>query len=226
MPSFFKDLRRRSRASFKLEKSDSASSSGQSGDHAHDQLPNVPGPSFNDANATNTPGSKSSSNLANLAGVDEGRYATGVRTPPRPGMLSNGSSNRYSIVVCGQGTAFSDGADGQGSVNSSPRQTPYSSPYAPRVTSISDGSWVRGSRFVFSANISGTPKSVTHIWHHWRSFAAAAIRWTACRLPSPRLLSRDYVANQWFLLQGARPPSARAKSVAARFSAIKKAIVE
>jgi len=159
MPSFFSDLRRRSRASFKPEKHDTAATPTDSGS-SHDSQQDVRQEEHSH-NLNDIAREKSSSTLNSAMTSPFGRptdqtvlrnsrsqsssnlTANGTQTPPfvntpplekspqwgserRPGPPSQG--NRYSIAS---------------SMNGSPRiGATYTSPLAPRVNSVSDGSWV------------------------------------------------------------------------------------
>ncbi|KAK5172851.1 uncharacterized protein LTR77_002971 [Saxophila tyrrhenica] len=149
MPSFLKDhlsLRRRSKASGVAAATPEAST----------EASNSSGNSSNDGDANEQPANKSTSTLSswfdrgsppttlsstksksasNLVGLN----GNGTKTPPsvagstrtsRPRMASSHSS-RYSLI----GMPQQDGEP-------APRQTPATSPFAPRVLSVSDGSWV------------------------------------------------------------------------------------
>ncbi|THW76807.1 hypothetical protein D6D19_02802 [Aureobasidium pullulans] len=147
MPSFLREFRRRSKASTKTDKT-SSGNDGQSHSSSNDSRSQdgttaepVPDMPRNKSSSTLNSifGGKSppmpagspplpsvpsiSGSHTNLAGMN------GSKTPPlgsRPGP-SNNNSSRYSIA---------------GSVNGSPKPSPYASPLAPRVISASEGSWV------------------------------------------------------------------------------------
>ncbi|KAM0717589.1 hypothetical protein Q7P37_007441 [Cladosporium fusiforme] len=141
MPSFLKDLnlRRRSKASFtttnttNTNTSDHNSSSSNDGnDDPRSQRASNGNKSSStlsswfDKSPPTTLGSSgkshSSSNLPALS-------ATGSKTPPLSGRPGPNQNNRYSLV-------------GSTSGESIPRAAPATSPLAPRVLSVSDGSWV------------------------------------------------------------------------------------
>jgi hypothetical protein len=124
-PSFLKDLRRRSRASFRTDKS-TESSNGSSG-----MVPTTKSTStLNSTYGSQTPPSalQSSSSSSNL-------YKDQITPPPpvpvRP-QISTSSSKRYSTGMYGLGSPSS--ANGNATLPTSP--------YAPRTTSIHDGAWV------------------------------------------------------------------------------------
>ncbi|SMR63440.1 unnamed protein product [Zymoseptoria tritici ST99CH_3D1] len=131
MPSFLKDLslRRRSKASFKTENGSSSNSENgsvmdqQPGSSAQSSTNLSLKPSPPTTTSLSSQRSQSHNNLASLNGSVKG----GPPVPPRPGM-SGASSSRYSIN--GMPAQIGD------------RQAPATSPLAPRVLSISDGSWV------------------------------------------------------------------------------------
>jgi hypothetical protein len=124
-PSFLKDLRRRSRASFHTDRS-TESSNASSG-----TVPTTKSTStLNSTYGSQTPppalqSSNSSSNLFK----DQTNQAPPV--PVRP-QISTSSSKRYSTGMYGLGSPSS--------ANGNP--TLPTSPYAPRITSIHDGAWV------------------------------------------------------------------------------------
>jgi len=136
MPSFFKELniRRRSKASFKTATTNGSSENTSSNDNASDDHP-PPNKSSSTLNSffdqqspptTLSLKSRSSSNLP--------KPANGAKTPPLYGhrpRLPSAQSNRYSLI----GMPPQNG-------EAIPRPAPATSPLAPRVLSVSDGSWV------------------------------------------------------------------------------------
>ncbi|KAF2716858.1 hypothetical protein K431DRAFT_298285 [Polychaeton citri CBS 116435] len=183
MPSFFKDLslHRRSKSSFKTS---------QSGNSSDQSSASNDGPA-NDGH----PISKSSSTLSSLAerqsppttlSSKKSRSSTflpylngnangnGKKTPPmegsqRPRMPSS-QSNRYSLI----------------SVNSpsgetGPRATPATSPFAPRVLSISDGSWVHQKVLLIFGQCANPDQPVDGqltVCHHQDGFPPT--QWPVC----------------------------------------------
>ena len=146
MPSFLKDLslRRRSKTSFKTTETTNSSGNTSSNDAGSDEPPtNQSSLTLNsyadkqEKDKTSPPSTLSSfrsRSSGHLAGLTSGR--NGTKTPPvepRPRLPSGqySSQQRYSLAG-----GMSGGVDGV------PRQTPATSPLAPRVTTISDGSWV------------------------------------------------------------------------------------
>jgi hypothetical protein len=121
-PSFFKDIRRRSKASFRTDGS-ADSSNGTNGSAANTQSSST----LNSTCGGNTPPtlttSSSSPNLQNLANHPPS-------LPPARPTISTSSSNRYSV----------SGMSGLGSPSQKSSIPP--SPYAPRILSISDNTWV------------------------------------------------------------------------------------
>ena len=140
MPSFLRDLtiRRRSKASFKTSETEgSHSGNTSSNDGDAPERPQVNKSSSTLASwldrsspptTLSSQKSKSSSNLPSLNG--NAKDAPPVPHSTRPRVRSS-HSNRYSLV--GQPKQNGDAP---------PRPTPATSPYAPRVLSVSDGSWV------------------------------------------------------------------------------------
>lgn len=140
MPSFLKDLsiRRRSKASFRA--SDEGSHSGNTSSNDGDTPDR---PQVNKSTSTlsswldrssppttiSSQKSKSSGNLPSLNGNTKDAPPVPHNSRPR---VRSSHSNRYSLV-------------GQPKQNGDvpPRIPPATSPYAPRVLSVSDGSWVR-----------------------------------------------------------------------------------
>ncbi|MCJ1312155.1 hypothetical protein MMC25_005829 [Agyrium rufum] len=129
MPSFLKDLRRRSKASFKTEKSSSNGSEGSNGT----------GPATNKSSSTldsiygnvSTPASSilpqiSTSNLAST----KTNGAETASLPSRPSTLT-AANNRYSMSGLGAPQ-----------INGSSMSKLPQSIYAPQILSISDNSWV------------------------------------------------------------------------------------
>jgi hypothetical protein len=124
-PSFLKDLRRRSRASFRTDKS-TESSNGSSA-----TVPTTKSTStLNSTYGSQTPPSalQSSSSYSNLF-KEQTNQALPV--PVRP-QISTSSSKRYSTGMYGLGSPSSTNGNA----------TLPTSPYAPRITSIHDGAWV------------------------------------------------------------------------------------
>jgi hypothetical protein len=124
-PSFLKDLRRRSRASFRTDKSTDSSNA------SNGTVPTTKSTStLNSTYGSQTPPSalQSSSSSSNLF-KDQTNQAPPV--PVRP-QISTSSSKRYSTGMYGLGSPSS--------ANGNP--TLPTSPYAPRITSIHDGAWV------------------------------------------------------------------------------------
>ncbi|GAB7365861.1 hypothetical protein MBLNU230_g7191t2 [Neophaeotheca triangularis] len=163
MPSFLKDLsiRRRSKTSVRTSNTNGSSensSSNASNDGneqpAHHSKSSSTLSSFFDRQSPPTTlsseKSRSSSHLPSLSGS-----GSGTKTPPltngtgRP-RLPSSQSNRYSLVVMKAHTRHLQNLANQRSLQGSTspngdalsRTTPATSPLAPRVLSVSDGSWV------------------------------------------------------------------------------------
>ena len=137
MPSFLKDLRdlrRRSKGSFKTSDTNGSSGNTSSNDGGSDDQPQVNQSSstlnsfFDKQSPPTTLSSQKSRSSGHLP-----RLSNGTKTPPlttdRP-RLPSSHSQRYSLV----------GTNGQN--GDLPKQIPATSPLAPRVVSVSDGSWV------------------------------------------------------------------------------------
>ncbi|PNS21332.1 hypothetical protein CAC42_1111 [Sphaceloma murrayae] len=162
MPSFFSDLRRRSRASFKGESNADSASSGGSNDGHHDaprrktSISNLSNP-FKISPEQNLPRNRSSGNLSSQ---------NGHRTPPH----SNGVERRPTMHTS-QGSRYS--IAGSPPLNGSPRTVPYTSPLAPVVNSISDGSWVHQKILLVSGMLAESDKPLDGtvvVAHHQDSF--------------------------------------------------------
>ena len=145
MPSFLKDLsiRRRSKNSSKTNDTngDTGGSSGTSSNDGenenNDRVQNKSSSTLNSWLGKSSPAttlsstkSKSSSHLPSL-------NRSWTKTPPVPGTearprIHSSHSKRYSLV----GMPSKNG-------EAVPRPTPATSPHAPKVLSVSDGSWVR-----------------------------------------------------------------------------------
>ncbi|GAB7353892.1 hypothetical protein MBLNU459_g4246t1 [Dothideomycetes sp. NU459] len=145
MPSFLKDFRRKSKANFKAN-TNSNSATNDSNSHSSSDSNSNDGPAAN----YEIPQNKSSSTLSSIIGrataqspqlrsqsttnLNGGQAANGTRTPPllsgRPPPMTAGSS-RYSIALKGMSNS-----------NGSPKPGQYTSPLAPRIVSVSEGSWV------------------------------------------------------------------------------------
>lgn len=137
MPSFFKDLniRRRSKASFKTATTNGSSENTSSNDNASDDHPppNKSSSTLNSLFDQQSPPTTLSS-LKSRSSSHLPKATNGAKTPPLPGhrpRLPSAQSNRYSLV----GMPPQNG-------EAVPRPAPATSPLAPRVLSVSDGSWV------------------------------------------------------------------------------------
>ncbi|PSK53992.1 hypothetical protein B9Z65_7798 [Elsinoe australis] len=172
MPSFFSDLRRRSRASFKNEpNADSASSGGSNdgqpeGPRKKTSISNLSNP-FRANSEQNTPRNRSSGHLSGQYPQNGSKTPPPSKTPPlgngverRPTMQSSQGSNRYSIA-------------GSPPLNGSPRTVPYTSPLAPVVNSISEGSWVHQKVLLISGTLAESDRPLDGsviVCHHQDSF--------------------------------------------------------
>lgn len=138
MPSFLKDLsiRRRSKASYGTAETGGSSGNSSNDGDANERRRNKSSSTLSSWLDKSSPPttlssekSKSSTHLPTTNG--NGSKAPPVPTATRP-RLQSSHSNRYSLV----GMPVQNG-------ESVPKPTPATSPYAPRVLSVSDGSWVR-----------------------------------------------------------------------------------
>ncbi|MCJ1420463.1 hypothetical protein MMC32_006820 [Xylographa parallela] len=184
---FFKDLRRRSKASFKTEKS-SNDSDGSNGSEPTDKssitLDSIYG-------ASTTPSSLHPS-LSNLA-LSKPNGAGAMPPPARPSP-ANSSNNRYSIT--GLTSPVSNGT-------STPK-LPLS-PYAPRVLSVSDNSWVHQKVLLIYGH-TGDPAQrafdgTLTITHHQDNFPQTSWPVGDCHFkalvhlsPGPNRLRLDFVS--------------------------------
>ncbi|TVY26453.1 putative zinc metalloproteinase [Lachnellula hyalina] len=136
MPAFLRDLRRRSKSSFNRQKSDgtdsSTSNSNNGNGNGNNSVPSMPttksSSTLNSSYGGATPpmsNSQSSSNLQTLNGI-----APPPPIPPTRPPISSSSGNRHSV----------SGMSGLGSPSLKSSIPP--SPYAPRILSIADNTWV------------------------------------------------------------------------------------
>lgn len=130
-PAFLslKDLRRRSRASFRTENSNDTSSDGTLSHETNDTTP---------SSGSLTPPSMAQSDPAlNLQVKDSngsGQYP--AQAPTRPMLMPGGNSSRYSV----------SGMSGLGSPAPNGRTNLPVSQYAPRVQNVAENAWVRCAR--------------------------------------------------------------------------------
>jgi len=136
MPAFLRDLRRRSKSSFNRQKSDgtdsSTSNSNNDNGNGNNSVPSMPttksSSTLNSSYGGATPpmsNSQSSSNLQTLNGI-----APPPPIPPTRPPISSSLGNRHSV----------SGMSGLGSPSLKSSIPP--SPYAPRILSIADNTWV------------------------------------------------------------------------------------
>ncbi|KAK3075598.1 hypothetical protein LTR53_000936 [Teratosphaeriaceae sp. CCFEE 6253] len=180
MPSFLKDLSIRRRSKHSIKPSETRASSGNTSSNdatSDDQPPNKSTSTLNSFLDRQSPPttissqkSRSSSHLPSLNGNENGN---GNRTPPqvpngnRP-RLASAQSNRYSLV-------------GPQSNDSVPRQAPATSRLAPRVTSVSDGSWVHQKVLLISGECADLQRPIDgsmSICHHQDNFPQT--QWPVC----------------------------------------------
>jgi len=121
-PSFLKDLRRRSRASFRTDKS-TESSNASSG-----TVPTMKSTST----LNSTYGSQTPPSTLQSSGSSSNLFKEQIGQPPPVPVRPQISTSRYSTGMYGLGSPSS--ANGS--------TTLPTSPYAPHITSIHDGAWV------------------------------------------------------------------------------------
>jgi hypothetical protein len=124
-PSFLKDLRRRSRASFKTDESSAADFHNGPSNGFHNAVLSPSSSTLNSTYGATTPPALSSSNSTSNLQAMNGASPIPSRPPP-PVPLSS----RHSV----------SGMAGLGAP--SPKSSLPTSQYAPRILSISDNSWV------------------------------------------------------------------------------------
>ncbi|KAK4549271.1 hypothetical protein LTR36_007730 [Oleoguttula mirabilis] len=167
MPSFLKDLslRRRSKTSFKTTETSNSSGNTSSNDGGSDEPP-----TYNKSSSTlnsyldhqsppTTLGSQKSSSSSHLPGLRNGSKTPPVNGRPR---LPSAQGQRYSIV----------GMPSQSS-ESVPRQSPATSPLAPRVLSVSDGSWVHQKVLLIYGEAADKARPIdgtVNVCHHQEAF--------------------------------------------------------
>lgn len=127
-PSFLKDIRRRSKASFRTDRSTESSNGGSNGTAG--SIPTTKSSSTLNSGGITPPTLTNSNSASNLQSLNGG---TTPPIPARPQM-----SNRHSV----------SGMSGLGSP--SQKSSLPVSPYAPRILSISDNTWVRSNIFQYS----------------------------------------------------------------------------
>ncbi|KAF4556253.1 Zinc metalloproteinase-like protein [Elsinoe fawcettii] len=198
MPSFFSDLRRRSKASFKNDNSnaDSASSGGSNDGHPEGprkktSISNLSSP-FKFPSEQNIPRNRSSGNLSSQNG---NRTPPSSKTPP----LGNGVERRPTMHSS-QGSRYS--IAGSPPINGSPRTVPYTSPLAPVVNSISEGSWVHQKVLLISGTLAESDKPLDGtviVCHHQDSFPSTQWPVSDCHFkalihlqPGPNRLRLDF----------------------------------
>ncbi|KXL42945.1 hypothetical protein M433DRAFT_59013 [Acidomyces richmondensis BFW] len=176
MPSFFKDLniRRRSKASFKTATTNGSSENTSSNDNASDDHPppNKSSSTLNSLFDQQSPPTTLSS-LKSRSSSHLPKATNGAKTPPLPGhrpRLPSAQSNRYSLV----GMPPQNG-------EAVPRPAPATSPLAPRVLSVSDGSWVHQKVLLLhgeAADLQRPVDGTLTISHHQNSFPDT--QWPVC----------------------------------------------
>ncbi|MCJ1224161.1 hypothetical protein MMC12_000805 [Toensbergia leucococca] len=162
---FFKDLRRRSKASPQADQS-SNGSNGSNGTDVTTQSSST----LDSMYGTSTPASSIQPHASSPNLVITKSTST-ISPPPQRPVASTSSSNRYSVA--GMSTA---------SVNGASTQKVLTSPFAPRILSVSDNSWVHQKILLIYGQI-GDPSqqafdgSVT-VCHHQDSFPPT--NWPVC----------------------------------------------
>lgn len=215
-PSFlnFKELRRRSRASFRTERSTDSSS---------DSASNQPTPT---SGSLTPPSIAAQSDPAlNLQLKDQQQQSPPATAIPRPNPhpYPNGATNRYSVSgMVGLGSPVPGGKGPSLPV----------SQYSPQITNVADNSWVsgcggpllesqglreigRGSNSKYMLTRTGIPKSPSRSWHH-RGPVSSVSRRNPYRQPTRRQLPPYFLACQQLSLQGFGLLDARRKPPAVR----------
>ncbi|KAK5159421.1 hypothetical protein LTS14_002563 [Recurvomyces mirabilis] len=173
MPSFLKDLRLRRRSRQSIHTTNTSNTQNTSSNT-----------SSNDGTSDEPPQNKSTSTLSSFFDKQQSPQATlgpqksrssshlvgmngnGSNTPPpiptgsRP-RLPSGQSNRYSLI--GSPSQYGDAT----------RQSPATSPLAPRVTSVSDGSWVHQKVLLISGECADIQRPIdgsVAVCHHQDTF--------------------------------------------------------
>ena len=170
-------IRRRSRLSFR--QGDTANSTTSSGNSSNDgeihERPQNKSTStlnswFNKSSPPTTLSStQSQTNLPGLNG-NAAKPPSSNGTVTRPRVQSSHSSNRYSLL----GPSSQDGENAT-------RPTPATSLYAPRVLSISDGSWVHQKVLLIFGECADTQRPADGhltVYHHQDSFPST--QWPVC----------------------------------------------
>ncbi|KAK0271262.1 hypothetical protein LTR35_013578 [Friedmanniomyces endolithicus] len=180
MPSFMKDLsiRRRSRHSFKTAETRTSSGNTSGTEATSDDPPpskstSTLGSIFDRQSPPTTLSSQKSRSSSYLPGLNSN--GNGNKTPPpvplgsRPRVPST-QGGRYSLV----------GMPSQ-SNESAPRQAPATSPLSPRVTSVSDGSWVHQKVLLISGECADLQRPIDGtmtVYHHQETFPPT--HWPVC----------------------------------------------
>lgn len=180
MPSFLDSIRRRSRISSRSETNGNGTSSGDSSNDgdAHDRPQNKSSSTLNSwfdkssppTTLSSSQKSKSNNYLPGLNGNANGAKAASIASAPARPRLQSSNSNRYSLL----GLPLQDS-------ESAPRPTPVTSPYAPRVLSISDGSWVHQKVLLIFGECADAQKPLDGqltVTHHQESFPTT--QWPVC----------------------------------------------
>jgi hypothetical protein len=129
MAPFFKDLRRRSKASFRTDRSTESSDASNA---SSGTVPTTKSTStLNSTYSSRTPPSALQSSVSS-ADVFQQKPNQDPPVPPVRPQISTSSNKRYSTGMYGLGSPSS--TNGNSSLPTSP--------YAPRITSINDGAWV------------------------------------------------------------------------------------
>ncbi|KAK5105652.1 hypothetical protein LTR62_002629 [Meristemomyces frigidus] len=182
MPSFLKDLslRRRSRQSFHTTtttttpstQNTSSNTSSTENDGTSDERPQNKSTStlssfYDKQSPPATFGRQKSRSSSHLVGMNGNSNGNGNPPPvpngTRPRLPSDQrSSQRYSLLG-GPSSQYGD----------APRQSPATSPLAPRVTSVSDGSWVHQKVLLISGECADTQRPIDGtmtVCHHQDTF--------------------------------------------------------
>ena len=171
MPSFLDSLRRRSRISVRTQENGTSSGNSSNDGDGYGEPNERPNKSTSTLNSwfdrssppTTLSSSQKSKSNTNLQGVNgNGSKVASVHGVPTRPRLASQNSNRYSLI----GLPSQDG-------ESAPRPTPATSPFAPRVLSISDGSWVHQKVLLIFGECADAQRPIDgqlSVYHHQESF--------------------------------------------------------
>ena len=202
MPSFLKDLslRRRSKISVKTSETENGASSGNSSNDGdgNEQTKNQSTSTLSSWLDKSSPPTTLSSLKSKSNSHLPGASVNGTKAPSTNGAtarprLPSSHSSRYSLV----GVPPQDG-------EIAPRQTPATSPFAPRVLSVSDGSWVHQKVLLIFGECADPQRPIdgqVTVYHHQENFPPT--QWPVCDShfkalvhlqPGPNRLRLDFIS--------------------------------